>query len=56
MHILRELVRHGELLGRLIHLVVAQGDEFADLAVHRAHVTHGLDHVASAGLAFRADH
>ena len=56
MHILRELVRHGELLGRFVHLVVAQGDELADLAVHGAHVAHGLDHVASARLALRTDH
>ena len=49
VHILGEIVRHGQLLGGLIHLVVAQGDELADLLVHGAHVAHGLDHVAGAG-------
>ena len=56
MHVLGEIVRHGQLLGGLVHLVVAQGDEFADLLVHGAHVTHGLDDVASARLALGTDH
>ena len=56
MHVLGEIVRHGQLLGGLVHLVVAQGDELADLLVHGAHVTHGLDDVARARLALGADH
>ena len=56
MHVLGEIVRHGQLLGGLVHLVVAQGDEFADLLVHGAHVTHGLNHIAGARLALGADH
>ena len=56
MHVLGEIVRHGQLLGSLVHLVVAQGDEFADLLVHGAHVAHGLDDVARARLALGADH
>ena len=56
MHVLGEIVRHGQLLGGLVHLVVAQGDEFADLLVHGAHVAHGLDDVAGARLALGADH
>ena len=56
MHVLGEIVRHGQLLGGLVHLVVAQGDELADLLVHGAHVTHGLDDIARARLALGADH
>ena len=56
MHILGEIVRHGQLLGGLVHFVVAQRDKLADLLVHGAHVAHGLDHVAGARLALGADH
>ena len=56
MHILGEVVRHGQLLGSLVHLIVAQGDKFANLLVHGAHVTHGLDDIASARLALGTNH
>ena len=56
MHVTRQLDRHGQLLGGLEHLVVTQADELANLLVHRAHVTHGLDHVTGAGLALGANH
>ncbi len=56
MHVLGEIVRHGQLLGGLVHLVVAQGDEFADLLVHGAHVAHGLDDIARARLALGTNH
>ena len=45
-----------QLLGRGVQLVVVQGLEPADLAGDRAHVAHGLDDVAGAGLALGADH
>ena len=56
MHILGEVVRHGQLLGSLVHLIVAQGDKFANLLVHGAHVAHGLDDIASARLALGTNH
>ena len=56
MHVLGQIVRHGQLLGGLVDLVVAQADKFADLLVHGAHVAHGLNHVAGAGLALGANH
>ena len=56
MHVLGEIVRHGQLLGGLVHLVVAQRGEFADLLGHRAHMAHGLDHVTGARLTLRTDH
>ena len=56
MHILGEVVRHGQLLGSLVHLIVAQGDKFANLLVHGAHVTHGLDDIARARLALGTNH
>ena len=56
MHVLGQIVGHGQLLGGLVDLVVAQADKFADLLVHGAHVAHGLNHVAGAGLALGANH
>ena len=56
MHVLGQIVGHGQLLGGLVDLVVAQADEFANLLVHGAHVAHGLNHVAGAGLALGTNH
>ena len=56
MHVLGEVVRHGQLLGGLVHLIVAQGDKFANLLVHGAHVAHSLDDVAGARLALGTNH
>ena len=56
MHVLGQIVRHGQLLGGLVDLVVAQTDELTNLLVHGAHVAHGLNHVAGAGLALGANH
>ena len=56
MHVLGQIVRHGQLLGGLVDLVVAQTDELADLLVHGAHVAYGLNHVAGARLALGANH
>ena len=51
-----EVERRGELLRRLVQLVLAQRRHAADLALHLAHVSDGLHHIARAGLALRSDH
>ena len=56
MDLAHQLDRNLQLLGCLKELVVAQGDNVADLLLDLAHVAHGLDHVARARLALGADH
>ena len=56
MHELHEVERRGEFLRRLVELVLAERHDAANFALHLAHVPHGLDDVASTGLALRADH
>ena len=53
---LHELVGRLQLLGGVEELLLAQADDPADLGGHRAHVAHGLDHVAGARLALGAHH
>ena len=56
MDLAHQLDRNLQLLGRLEQLIIAQGDNVADLLLDLAHVTHGLNDVARARLAFGADH
>ena len=56
MHVLGQVVGNFQLLGGFEDFVVAQCLQFVDLAIHRAHVTYGLDDIAGAGLALGADH
>ena len=56
MHVAHQLNGYLQLLGLLEQLVLAQGDNVTNLAVHLAHVAHGLHDVARAGLALRANH
>ena len=51
-----EVERRRELLGGGRELGVVERRQPADLAGDRAHVAHGLDDVAGAGLALGADH
>src|SRR5829696_246933 len=51
-----ELVRRPEVLRLRHQLLVFEGAEPANPAYYGAHVPHGLDHVAGAGLALGADH
>ena len=51
-----ELVGRAELLGLGHQLLGAERGEPADAGDDRAHVAHGLDDVAGAGLALGADH
>src|SRR5215203_784167 len=51
-----ELVWSPEVLRLRHHLLVIEGAEPANAADYGAHVPHGLDHVAGAGLALGPDH
>ena len=56
MDLAHQLDRNLQLLGCLKELIIAQGNNVADLLLDLAHVAHGPDHVARARLALGADH
>ena len=56
MHFLEQGVRYTELLGGLEELIFRHSCYAANLALHSAHVRHGLNNVARARLALGANH
>ncbi len=55
-HLGHQVVRRLQLLRGDVELLGRQRPETADLRPDRAHVRHGVGHVAGAGLTLRADH
>lgn len=56
MDLAHQLDRNLQLLGCLKELIVAQGNNVADLLLDLAHVTHGLNDVARTRLTLGANH
>ena len=56
MNLAYQLDRNLQLLGCLKELIIAQGNNVADLLLDLAHVTHSLNDVARARLALGANH